>query len=70
MVRYNVTTDCSECDGAGSYAITLDLSSSIEHECIFCDGLGERTFPEVSELYESVQELQEDYPKATIERIA
>jgi len=70
MVRYNVTTDCLDCDGAGSYAITLDLSSSIEHECIFCDGLGERTFPEVSELYESVQELQEEYPKATIERIA
>ena len=70
MVRYNVTTDCPECDGAGSYAITLDLSSSIEHECPFCDGLGERTFPEVTELYESVQELREDYPKATIERIA
>ena len=70
MVRYNVTTDCPECDGAGSYAITLDLSSSIEHECPFCDGLGERTFPEVTELYESVQELQEEYPKATIERIA
>ncbi len=70
MVRYNVTTDCPECDGAGSYAITLDLSSSIEHECPFCDGLGERTFPEVTELYESVQELQEDYPKATIKRIA
>jgi len=70
MVRYNVTTDCPECDGAGSYAITLDLSSSIEHECPFCDGLGERTFPEVTELYESVQELQEQYPKATIERIA
>ena len=70
MVRYNVTTDCPECDRAGSYGITLDLSSSIEHEFIFCDGLGERTFPEVSELYESVQELQEEYPKATIERIA
>ena len=70
MVRCNVTTDCLDCDGAGSYAITLDLSSSIEHECPFCDGLGERTFPEVSELYESVQELQEEYPKATIERIA
>jgi len=70
MVRYNVTTSCLDCDGAGSYAITLDLSSSIEHECPFCEGLGERTFPEVSELYESVQELREDYPKATIERIA
>ena len=70
MVRYNVTTDCPDCDGAGSYIITLDLSSSIKHECIFCDGLGERTFPEVTELYESVQELQEEYPKATIERIA
>ncbi len=70
MVKYNVTTNCPDCDGAGSYVITLDLSSSIEHECPFCDGLGERTFPEVSELYESVQELQEEYPKATIERIA
>jgi excinuclease UvrABC ATPase subunit len=39
MVRYNVTTDCPECDGAGSYAITLDLSSSLEHECPVCDGL-------------------------------
>ena len=70
MVRYNVTTDCPDCDGAGSYAITPDLSSSIEHECPVCDGLGERTFPEVTELYESVQELQEQYPKATIKRIA
>ena len=70
MVKYNVTTSCPDCDGAGSYVITLDLSSSIEHECPFCDGLGERTFPEVSELYESVQELQKQYPKETIERIA
>ena len=70
MTHYNVTIHCPECDGAGSYAITLDLSSSIEHECPVCDGLGTRTFPEVTELYESVQELQEDYPKATIKRIA
>ena len=64
MVRYNVTTDCPECDGAGSYAITLDLSSSLEHECPVCDGLGERTFPEVTELYENTQALLEDYPTA------
>jgi len=70
MTHSNVTIDCPDCDGAGSYAITLDLSSSLEHECPVCDGLGERTFPEVTELYESVQELQEQYPKATIERIA
>jgi excinuclease UvrABC ATPase subunit len=70
MANYDVTINCPDCDGAGSYAITPDLSSSIEHECPVCDGLGERTFPEVTELYESVQELQEQYPKATIERIA
>ena len=64
MVRYNVTTDCPECDGAGSYAITLDLSSSLEHECPFCEGLGTRTFPEVTELYENTQDLLEDYPTA------
>ena len=64
MVRYNVTTDCPDCDGAGSYAVTLDLSSSLEHECLVCDGLGERTFPEVTELYENTQDLLKDYPTA------
>ena len=70
MVRYNVTTDCPECDGAGPYAITLDLSSSLEHECPVCEGLGTRTFPEVTELYENTQDLLKDYPTALNVRVA
>ena len=64
MTHYDVTINCPDCDGAGSYAITPDLSSSIEHECPVCDGLGERTFPEVTELYENTQDLLKDYPTA------
>ena len=66
MTHYDVTINCPDCDGAGSYAITLDLSSSLEHECPVCDGLEERTFQELSELYESLQALQEQYAEATI----
>jgi DnaJ-class molecular chaperone len=64
MTHYDVTIDCPDCDGAGSYATTLDLSSSIEHECPACSGIGRKTFKEATELYENTQELLEDYPTA------
>ena len=64
MTHYDVTINCPDCDGAGSYATTLDLSSSIEHECPACSGIGRKTFKEVTELYENTQELLEDYPTA------
>ena len=61
---YEVTINCPDCDGAGSYAVTLDLSSSIEHECPVCSGIGRKTFKEATELYESTQDLLKDYPTA------
>jgi len=64
MTHYDVTIDCPDCDGAGSYAVTLDLSSSIEHECPACSGIGRKTFKEATELYENTQELLLDYPTA------
>ena len=64
MTHYDVTINCPDCDGAGSYATTLDLSSSIEHECPACSGIGRKTFKEATELYESTQELLLDYPTA------
>jgi len=64
MTHYDVTIHCPECDGAGSYGITLDLSSSIEHECPACSGIGRKTFKEATELYENTKELLLDYPTA------
>ena len=64
MTHYDVTINCPTCDGAGSYDTTLDLSSSIEHECPACSGIGRKTFKEAIELYENTQELLEDYPTA------
>ena len=64
MTHYDVTINCPDCDGAGSYATTLDLSSSIEHECPACSGIGRKTFKEATELYENTQELLLDYPTA------
>ncbi len=61
---YEVTINCPECDGAGSYATTPDLSSSIEHECPACSGIGSTTLKEATELYESTQDLLKDYPTA------
>ena len=61
---YEVTINCPECDGAGSYATTPDLSSSIEHECPACSGIGSTTLKEATELYESTQDLLLDYPTA------
>ena len=62
--HYEVTINCPECDGAGSYATTPDLSSSIEHECPACSGIGSTTLKEATELYENTQELLLDYPTA------
>jgi len=64
MTHYDITIHCPECDGAGSYGITLDLSSSIEHECPACSGIGRKTFKEATELYENTKELLLDYPTA------
>jgi DnaJ-class molecular chaperone len=64
MTHYDITINCPECDGAGSYGITPDLSSSIEHECPACSGIGSTTLKEATELYESTQELLLDYPTA------
>jgi len=67
---YEVTITCPDCDGAGSYAPTSDLSCSIEHECCVCDGTGEKIFKEVTELYENTQDLLKDYPTALNVRVA
>ena len=61
---YQVTITCPDCDGAGSYAMTSDLSSSVEHECPACSGIGSTTLKEATELYENTQELLLDYPTA------
>jgi len=68
---YQVTITCPNCDGAGSYAITSDLSSSMEHECCACAGIGRTLVSEAAELYEDAAALLEDYPDAIkIERVA
>ena len=68
---YQVTITCPDCDGAGSYAMSSDLSSSIEHECPACSGIGSTTLKEATELYENTAALMEDYPDAIkIERVA
>tara|TARA_R110000765_G_scaffold383806_1_gene475240 strand:- start:385 stop:591 length:207 start_codon:yes stop_codon:yes gene_type:complete len=67
---YEVTVYCPDCDGAGFHTPTSDLSCNIEHECSVCDGTGEKTFKEVTELYENTQGLEEDYPEGKIERVA
>tara|TARA_R100001244_G_scaffold39105_1_gene35306 strand:+ start:513 stop:722 length:210 start_codon:yes stop_codon:yes gene_type:complete len=68
---YQVTITCPNCDGAGSYAMSSDLSSSIEHECCACAGIGRTLVSEASEFYEDAAALMEDYPDAIkIERVA
>jgi len=68
---YQVTITCPNCDGAGSIAMTSDLSSSMEHECCACAGIGRTLVSEASEFYESAAALLEDYPDAIkIERVA
>ena len=68
---YEVTITCPNCDGAGSYAMTSDLSCSVEHECCACAGIGRTLVSEAAELYESTAALLEDYPNAIkIERVA
>ena len=68
---YEVTITCPNCDGAGSYAMTSDLSSSMEHECCACAGIGRTLVSEAAELYEDTAALLEDYPNAIkIERVA
>ena len=68
---YQVTITCPSCDGAGSYAMSSDLSSSMEHECCACAGIGRTLVSEASEFYEDAAALMEDYPDAIkIERVA
>jgi|TARA_R110000787_G_scaffold123038_2_gene233959 DnaJ-class molecular chaperone len=68
---YQVTITCPDCDGAGSIAMTSDLSSSMEHECCVCAGIGRTLVSEATELYENTAALMEDYPDAIkIERVA
>ena len=68
---YQVTITCPNCDGAGSIAMTSDLSSSMEHECCACAGIGRTLVSEAAELYENTAALLEDYPNAIkIERVA
>ena len=68
---YQVTITCPNCDGAGSYAMTSDLSCSIEHECCACAGIGRTLVSEAAEMYEDTAALLEDYPDAIkIERVA
>jgi len=68
---YQVTITCPNCDGAGSHAMSSDLSSSMEHECCACAGIGRTLVSEAAELYESTAALLEDYPNAIkIERVA
>jgi len=68
---YQVTITCPNCDGAGYISPTSDLSSSVEHECCACAGIGRTTVPEAAEFYESAAALLEDYPNAIkIERVA
>ncbi len=68
---YQVTITCPNCDGAGSYAMSSDLSCSVEHECCACAGIGRTLVSEAAELYEDTAALLEDYPDAIkIERVA
>ena len=68
---YQVTITCPSCDGAGSYAMTSDLSSSMEYECCACAGIGRPLVSEAAEMYEDTAALLEDYPNAIkIERVA
>ena len=68
---YQVTITCLNCAGAGSYAMSSDLSSSMEHECCACAGIGRTLVSEAAELYEDTAALMEDYPNAIkIERVA
>ena len=68
---YQVTITCPSCDGAGSYAMTSDLSCSVEHECCACAGIGRTLVSEAAEMYEDTAALLEDYPDAIkIERVA
>ena len=68
---YQVTITCPNCDGAGSYAMSSDLSCSVEHECCACAGIGRTLVSEAAEMYEDTAALLEDYPNAIkIERVA
>ena len=68
---YQVTITCPNCDGAGSIAMSSDLSSSMEHECCAYAGIGRTLVSEASEFYENAAALLEDYPDAIkIERVA
>jgi DnaJ-class molecular chaperone len=68
---YQITITCQDCDGAGSIAMTSDLSSSMEHECWVCAGIGKTMVSEAAEMYEDTAALLEDYPNAIkIERVA
>ena len=68
---YQVTITCPNCDGAGSIAMSSELSASMEHEGCACAGIGRTLVSEAAELYESTAALLEDYPDAIkIERVA
>ena len=68
---YEVTITCPSCDGAGSIAMSSDLSSIMEHECCACAGIGRTLVSEAAEMYEDTAALLEDYPDAIkIERVA
>jgi hypothetical protein len=67
--RYQVTNHCDECNGAGIVERRTAVDSYRSSPCEWCDGYGE-TIDQVDG-YDSVDEVRDDYPRATsIRRIA
>jgi hypothetical protein len=66
--RYEVTSQCCECDGWGEIERRTSVDSYRATECEWCQGYGE-IIDRVE--YDSVAEVRDDYPRATsIRRIA
>jgi hypothetical protein len=66
--RYEVTSQCCECDGEGIIERRTSVDSFRANPCEWCDGYGE-TIDQVE--YDTLAEVRNDYPRATsIRRIA
>jgi hypothetical protein len=69
MADFQVTNHCNECDGEGIIERRTSVDSFRANPCEWCDGYGETI--DFLDGYDTVDEVRDDYPRATsIRRIA
>jgi DnaJ-class molecular chaperone len=62
-MEYRIKIECKECDGYGSREHQIAVDKFRELDCDECEGTGHITLYEV---YDSIDDVKADYPKATI----